>query len=75
MMKQLSEMSVEELNQQQKSTVVMIGLIIGALIVFTFIAFQEGFRLLPVIPVLFLPFVIINFNKLRKIKEELRSRG
>lgn len=75
MKKQLSEMSVEELNQQQKSTVVNIGLITGALVVFTFIAFQEGFSLLPIIPVLFLPFVVINFIKLRKIKEELRSRG
>lgn len=74
-MKQLSEMSVEELNQQQKSTAVVIGLIIGALVVFTFIAFQEGFSMWPIIPVLFLPLVIINVNKLRKIKEELRLRG
>lgn len=68
-------MSVEELNKQQNSMSVVTGLIIGAFTVFTFIAFQYGFSIFTMIPVFFLPLVIINFNKLKKIKKELRLRG
>ncbi len=77
-MKQLSEMSVEELNQQQKSlrfiTGVMIGLVIGMGAVSAFSTFQKGFSVFTMLPVFFLPLAIINFKKLKEIKEELRLR-
>ena len=78
-MKQLSEMSVEELNKQQKLTKfftgVMIGLFIGMAAISTFSTFQKGFSLFTLFPVFVLPLVIINFKKSKEIKEELRLRG
>jgi hypothetical protein len=74
-MKQLPKMSIEELNKEQKSTKFITAVLIGAFIGSIFLAFQNGFNMLTMIPVFFLPLVIINFNRLKKIKEELRLRG
>lgn len=68
-------MSVEELNKEQKSVKFFTGVLIGALIVMSFIIFQEGFSMLTVFPIFFLPLPLLNFNKLKKIKQELRLRG
>ena len=77
-MKQLSEMSVEELNQQQKSIKFVTGVMIGALIAMgaigVFLTFQKGFSVFTILPVCFLPLAIINFKKLKEIREELRLR-
>ena len=75
MKKQLSEMSVKALYKEQKSTKFFTGVLIGALLVMGFISFQDGFSILTLFPVFFLPLVILNVNKLKKIKKELRLRG
>lgn len=82
-MKQLSEMSVEELNQQQKSmkfvTGIMIGLFIGMGAVSIFLTFQKGFTVFTMLPVFFLPLALALAlavsNKSKKIRAELRLRG
>lgn len=82
-MKQLSEMSVKELNQQQKSTKfitgVMIGLFVGLGAVSLFLTYQKGFTVFTMLPVFFLPLAIALAlaisNKSKKIQAELRLRG
>ncbi|SOD90519.1 hypothetical protein [Spirosoma fluviale] len=78
-MKQLSELSVDELHQQQKSTRrvagAMIGLLVSMAAVSLFLTFQKGFSVLTMLPVFFLPLALTSFDKLKKIKAELRLRG
>ena len=82
-MKQLSVMSVEELNQQQRSTKfvtgVMIGLLVGMGAVSIFLTYQKGFTVFTMLPVFFLPLAIALAlaisSKLKKIQAELRLRG
>ena len=72
-MKQLSEMSVEELNQQQRSmkfvTGIMIGLFIGMGAVSIFLTFQKGFTVFTMLPVFFLALALAISNKLKKYKQ------
>lgn len=82
-MKQLSEMSTEELNQQQNlmktTTGLMIGLFLALVAASIFLTLQRGFTVFTMLPLFFLPLflllAVVNFNKSKKIRAELNLRG
>lgn len=78
-MNQFSQMSVEKLQQQAKTTKLVTGMLAGMLAVLLVMAIllsiKKGFSTLIVVPFALLPIVIINVNSLKQIKKELESRG
>ncbi len=78
-MNQFSQMSVEKLQQQAKTTKLVTGILAGMLAVLLVMAIllsiKKGFSTLVVVPFALLPIVIINMTSLKKIKQELESRG
>ena len=78
MKKQLSEMSLDELKKEEKSTGMGVGLLIGAIIVMTATAVYStvrgGFSMFTLLPVCFMPLALVIYDRLRKLKAEIRSR-
>ena len=78
-MKQLSEMSLEELKNQEKKLKGAVGAFIGLILIMAvacvFLTFQQGFTVFTVLPIAFLPLVIVFANNLKKIKTEITSRN
>jgi uncharacterized membrane protein len=76
--KQLSEMSEDELLKRQKEmtvAVVLLSITVSIMLVSAiFVFIKKGFTTTTILPVAFLPLVIINFLSLKKIKAELASR-
>ncbi len=78
-MNQFSQMSVEKLRQQAKTTKLVTGILAGMLAVLLVMAIllsiKKGFSTLVVVPFALLPIVLINVTSLKQIKQELESRG
>lgn len=76
--KQISEMTTEELNRNLKLMRVAIAVIsasIGVMIVSAVVSYQQkGFSVFTILPLMFLPILIMNIANMRKIKTELQSR-
>jgi hypothetical protein len=77
--KPLSALTNEELIKNEKTLKTMTGMLTGAIVVLIAInivlAFTKGFSALSVVPIALLPIVIINFNSLKEMKAELKSRN
>ncbi|MFN8357192.1 MAG: redox-active disulfide protein 2 [Spirosomataceae bacterium] len=77
--KNFSEMSVQELQKQEKTQKFLLGLLIGIVIALlcinVFLAFKEKPSSSLVFPLTLLPIVILNWNTLKQIKTELKSRN
>jgi len=77
--KKLNELSDEELLRKEKLLRMVSATLAGAIIVLVaanlFLSFKKGFSALHVIPVAFLPIVIINFTTLKEIKKEMKARN
>ncbi len=78
MAKKYSEMSTEELIKTEKSmkgiTAMLGGALLVLIIINIFMAFKKGLSAQSVIPIAIIPIFIINFGKLKAIKEELKLR-
>jgi hypothetical protein len=76
--KQLSEMSLEELNAKEKKLknattflVFCIAMLFGAGI---FLTIVKGFNTFTVLPFVFLGLVVSSKNELKKVQAEIKSR-
>lgn len=73
-----TQLSVEELTKRHKTTK-MASIMLGVIIVLQFLtgiflSIKQGFSVFTIIPICFMPILIINISSLKKIKEELKSR-
>jgi hypothetical protein len=77
--KSLSELSNEELLKNEKILKTVTSMLTGAIfllfIVNIFLAFKKGFSALSAVPIALLPIVIINFNSLKEMKKEIKTRN
>lgn len=78
--KKLTELSNEELFKRKKTTKFITGLLVGVLAVLVVLNLiniinkAQSWSSLAV-PVALLPIAIINYNSIREINKELKSRG
>ncbi len=78
--KKLTELSIEELNKRRKTTKFVTGLLLGMLAflfilnVVNIVNGKQNWSALAV-PFALLPISIINFNAIKEIDKELKSRG
>ncbi len=74
----LKDVSTSDLKKKENLLKILSGLLLGMLFVLfvttLYMTFTHRFTPLFIIPIALLPIVILNFNSLNKIKEELRSR-
>jgi hypothetical protein len=77
--KPLSELSNEELIKNEKKLKTVTGMLTGAIFVLFVInivmAFTKGFSATSVVPIAFLPILIINFKTLKETKAEIKARN
>ena len=77
--KPYSEMSLNELKNQEKTlktvTYVLGGVLIVQFVVGIALSFTKGFSVFSILPFAFLPLMIINVNNLKKIKAEIATRN
>jgi Na+-transporting methylmalonyl-CoA/oxaloacetate decarboxylase beta subunit len=75
----LSELSNETLLKNEKilkaSTYALAAVLVISFVVNIYVAVTKKFSALSVIPIAFLPILIINLNSLKEIKKEIKSRG
>lgn len=73
-----AKMTLDELNAKAKSLKSMTSIFSSLLLVMTFVgvflSIRQGFSVFSVLPVAFLPLLVININSIKKIKEEIQSR-
>lgn len=74
----LSSLSTEELNKKAKTVKTVMGLLAGVLLVEfavgLYLTIKQGFSIFMVIPIAFLPILIINYQNIKKINEEIARR-
>ena len=74
----LTALTVEELNAKLKTTKTVAGLLLGIIIVQfvigVYLTIRQGFNIFIVIPITFLPIVVLNFAGIKKLKEEIAKR-
>lgn len=76
---ELSELSLEELEKIAKmnkfSSTMLIVAILFQFLTGVYLTFKNGFNVFFIIlPMAFLPLIIVNFTNLKKIKEEIAKR-
>ena len=75
----LSTLTIEELEKRAKTTKtasVMLSVVIAIQFgIGVFLTFSKGFNVFTVIPLAFLPMLMVNFSNLKKIKEEIAKRN
>jgi hypothetical protein len=75
----LSTLTVEELKKRAKTTKVasiMLAIIIALQFgIGVFLTISKGFNVFTVIPLAFLPMLMVNFSNIKKIKEEIAKRN
>lgn len=75
----LSALSNEELTKRVKTTKTVAGLLAGILLVEfaagLYLTIKQGFSIFLVIPIAFLPILIINYQNIKKLNEEIASRA
>ena len=78
MSKELSEMSLDELKSQEKGQTIILSVFIGLILIMAiaggYLTYIKGFNVFTVLPVAFLPLVLVFFNNLKKTKAEISSR-
>ena len=74
-----AQMSLEELKAKEKTlksaTSVFIGMLMVMVFAVVFLGIRQGFSVFSVLPVAFLPLLIANISGLKKVQEEIKSRG
>ncbi|WP_439554645.1 hypothetical protein [Flavobacterium macrobrachii] len=75
---ELSELSIEELEKRAKmtklSSTMLIVAILFQFLTGVYLTFKNGFNVFIILPMAFLPLIIVNFTNLKKIKEEIAKR-
>lgn len=74
-----SKLSLEELKKKEKSTRFSAGLLGGIIfvqfLIGIFLTVTNGFSVFTVMPIAFLPILVISFSSLKKIKAEIATRN
>jgi hypothetical protein len=74
----LSELSKEELQKRLKTAGGMTGIFLAIVAVQLadgiYLTTQQGFNVFIVIPLAFIPLLLVNINNVKKIKEEIAKR-
>ncbi|MGV3696745.1 hypothetical protein [Flavobacterium sp.] len=75
----LTSLSVEELKKKLKTTKTVTGLLAGLLFaqfaIGIYLTTQQGFNVFMIVPVAFLPILIVNFTGIKKLNEEIARRN
>lgn len=75
---ELSTLTIEELTKKAKTTKFATGALLGIIImqfaIGIYLTIQQGFNVFTVIPMAFLPLVIVNYTSLKKINDEIAKR-
>lgn len=75
----LSTLTIEELKKRAKTTKIasiMLAVIIAIQFgIGIFLTLSKGFNVFTVIPLAFLPMLIVNFTNIKKIKAEIAKRN
>lgn len=75
---ELSSLTIEELEKRAKTTKtasIMLAVVIGLqFAIGIYLTFKNGFNVFSIIPLAFLPMLIVNFSNIKKIKEEIARR-
>ncbi|HLP64886.1 redox-active disulfide protein 2 [Flavobacterium sp.] len=73
-----SQLTIEELTKKEKTaktaTVMLAVVIVLQFLVGLFLTFKQGFNVFTILPVTFLPILIVNYSIIKKIREEINSR-
>lgn len=74
----LASLSLEELNKQSKKTKTVAGPLAGILLVEfaigLYLTIRQGFSIFLVVPFAFFPILIINYQNIKRINEEIARR-
>jgi Na+-transporting methylmalonyl-CoA/oxaloacetate decarboxylase beta subunit len=74
-----SKMSLDELKAKEKTLKSATSVFMGVLMVLTFavvfLGIRQGFSVFSVLPIAFLPLLLANISGLKKLQEEIKSRG
>ncbi len=74
-----AQMSLDELKAKEKTlksaTSAFIGILIVLVFAVVFLGIRQGFSVFSVLPVAFLPLLLANISGLKKLQEEIKSRG
>lgn len=75
----LSLLSSEELAKKAKTAKTATGLLLGIIMVQfavgIFLTFKQGFNVFTVLPIAFLPLIIVNYVNIKKLNEEIARRN
>lgn len=75
---ELSELSLEELEKRAKMTkfsnIMLCVAVVLQFLVGVFLTYKNGFNVFIILPVAFLPLIIVNFSNLKKVNEEIAKR-
>ncbi len=74
-----TKLSLEELKKKQKGAQLATSLLTGIIIVQSavgiYLTFTNGFSVFTMMPVVFFPILMMSYNNLKKIREEIASRA
>jgi hypothetical protein len=74
-----SQLSIEELTKKEKTakmaTIALAAIIVLQFLVGLFLTFKQGFNVFTILPITFLPILIVNYMTIKKIREEINSRS
>lgn len=74
-----SQLTIEELTKKEKTakvaTAILAAVIVLQFLVGLFLTFNQGFSIFTILPITFLPILIVNNSMIKKIREEINSRS
>jgi uncharacterized membrane protein YdbT with pleckstrin-like domain len=75
----LNQLGIEELKKKASMLKVVVGIFSGMLILMTligvFLVTKQGFNVFAVLPIAFLPLLMVNLANLKKVNDELKTRS
>jgi hypothetical protein len=75
----LSKLSLEELLKQEKTAKISYAFLLGTIIIQLaagiFLTIKQGFSVFIILPIAFVPILIVNNTNLKKIRAEINLRG
>lgn len=74
-----SQLTIEELAKKEKTaktaTIALAVIILLQFLIGLYLTFKQGFGVFTILPITFLPILILNYSMIKKIREEINSRS
>lgn len=74
-----SKFTIEELTKKEKTaktaTIALAVIIVLQFLIGLYLTFKQGFGVFTILPITFLPILIVNYLMIKKIREEINSRS